>query len=148
MRTTNCTSTSPEATAERPAGWEPAEVDAGLLATVLPFLAEHGLEHPSLDGLLEELGVSRARAAEAAAAVLEQFRLDRLLALCQEMTRFLLDHPGTVEVSPRRRYYSLGYRRFVVDLRRRYGDVDLEQFAHAAGVPREILVRWRGARWS
>lgn len=69
----NTSSTSPEffAESELPAGFEPAELDAGLLAATIPYLAARGLDHPPLDPVLEKLGVSRARADEAKAAILE-----------------------------------------------------------------------------
>ena len=141
--------TSPVLPAELSAGFEPAELSAGLLAAALPYLAEWGLDHPSLDEVLQELGVSPARAAEAEAAALEVLPMVRLSGLCREVTAFLMDHPGTAEVSPRRLYYSRRFRRFVLDLRGRYDDVALEKFANAVGVAQGTLAGWlRRARRS
>jgi len=140
--TTSSPATSPQPSAETSAGFEPDEVFAGLVATALPFLAERGLDHPSLGELFASCGVSRARAAEAAATVLEELRLTRLLSLAQDVRSFLLDHPGSVEDSPRRCYYSRRFRRFVGELRGRYQDVEAADFARVVAVPQATLTDW------
>src|SRR3990170_2402989 len=95
--TTSLPSTSPELLA----GFEPSELEAGLLVTAIPCLAEAGLDHPSLD-----------------------------------------EHPGTSEVGPGRCYYSRHYRRFVLELRERYDDLELATFARGVNVPEETLEGW------
>lgn len=53
-----------------------------------------------------------------------------------------MDHPGAAEVSPRRRYYSRRFRRFVLELRERYYDFELDELAAAVGVPQRTLAGW------
>ena len=124
-----------------------------MLAAVLPYLSEWGLEPPPLDRAFEALGVSPERAARAQAAlrcVLPELPRPeaRLLSLSREVVSYLKAHPDAIEVEPRRRY-SRQYRRHVLLLRRRYDDVALEDFGVAVGVPPRTLARWlRGARRS
>jgi hypothetical protein len=158
MGTMSTTSSKPSTPSEPPckppSGFTPAEIEAGMLAAVLPYFSEWGLEHPSLDRAFEALGVSPERAARAQAALLQVLPPElprpeeRLLSLSREVISYLKAHPDAIEVEPRRRY-SRQYRRHVLLLRRRYDDLELEDFAVAVGVPPRTLARWlRGARRS
>ncbi len=146
--TTASPSTSPEFAAKLPAGFAPAELEAGLFAVVLPYLAEWGLDHPTLDRVFESLGVSAVRASEAEAALSELLPTAlprpeaRLLELTRETVSFLKAHPGALKIRPRRRTYSRAFRRFVLELFSRYGDLELEVFADVVGVPPRTLASW------
>jgi hypothetical protein len=151
MSTTTSSSSTPP---EPAAGFDLDEIRVGVIAAGLSRLAAWGLEAPSLEEVLEAFEVSAERAAEAKAAVLELLpahvpsREERQLALTHEVTGYLWAHPGTAEVSPRRRYYSHPFRRFVVELRGRYDDLEFEDFVDAVGVPKRTVAGWlrRGQR--
>ncbi len=151
----NSPSTSPVLPAELAAGFEPSELEAGLLAAAFPCLTEWGLELPPMDDVLDALGVTRARAAEVEAGVLELLPAalprpdERLLSLTREVVDYLKAHPGAMRIGPRRRSYSRCFRRFVLDLRERHDELELEVFADAVGVSRRTLANWlRRARRS
>jgi len=132
----------------------PADVTAGLLSLYDDLAAEYGFPlTPS--AAFEELGVSPARIAEARAAILELPTLvkpprDRRPELAVQVIRYLKDHTGAAHVIPGvRSYYSKPYRRFLLELRERYSEIEHEEFARCVCVPPETLSRWvRKARRS
>ncbi len=144
----NTPSTSPVLPAELVARFEPAELEAGLLAAALPCLTEWGLDLPPLDDVFDALGVTRARAVEVEAAMLELLPTalprpdERLLSLTRMVVDYLKAHPGAVRIGPRRRSYSRCFRRFVLDLRERHDELEIGAFADAVGVSQRTLAGW------
>jgi hypothetical protein len=63
-------------------------------------------------------------------------------ALLRAVANFLMEHPGCVHGTPDRRRYGDAFRRFVLDLRERHADVDVETFADAILVPLGTLKDW------
>lgn len=133
----------------------PADVTAGLLSLYDDLAAEYGFPlTPS--AAFEELGVSPARIAEARAAILELLPTlvepprDRRPELSVQVIRYLKDHPGAADVRPGvRSYYSRPYRRFLLELREQYSEIEHEEFARCVCVPSQTLSRWiRKARRS
>lgn len=55
---------------------------------------------------------------------------------------YVMDHPGCVTPRGSRRRYSDGFRHFVLDLRERFAELDLETLATATGVPSRTLGEW------
>jgi hypothetical protein len=57
---------------------------------------------------------------------------------------FLMAHPGCVDHGAGRRYYDDAFRRFILELREQYLDLDLDDFADATLVPLDTLEEWIG----
>lgn len=69
-----------------------------------------------------------------------------LLGLAVEMIRFIQRNPGCAESGTRERYTD-SFRRFVLELRWRYCDVMMAEFAATIDVPLETVEDWlRGGR--
>ncbi|MBI5543317.1 MAG: hypothetical protein HY901_05475, partial [Deltaproteobacteria bacterium] len=63
-------------------------------------------------------------------------------ALCHEVLRFVMDHPGCIHGGPDRRHYSDSFRRLVLDLREKHPALGVEELAHAVEVPVDTLRDW------
>jgi hypothetical protein len=122
-----------------------------------------GLE-PGFDGpaILRATDVSKSRAYEVAGALAESLpaltrppgrppaeRAAPTPSEDAELTRavlaYVLEHPGCADRGPARRRYSDGFRRFIVELRARFPNVDVEGFARATLVPLGTLKDWLSA---
>lgn len=66
---------------------------------------------------------------------------DGIEAIAFAVRDYVMDHPGCVSGGTRRRY-SDGFRHFVLDLRERFAELDLQTFANATGVPLRTLGEW------
>ncbi|MDH5665593.1 MAG: hypothetical protein OEY10_04785 [Nitrosopumilus sp.] len=134
-------------------------VAAGLLLTARALGADLGLTMPRVDAIVEATGAGRSRAYEVRDAIVAQ--LPSLVrpagrppavvvsgapelqhALRGEMLRFVMDHPGCVYGGPQRRRYAGSLRRFVLELRERYGALSLASFAEATSIALGTLEDW------
>lgn len=134
---------------------------AGVLLAARTLAEPLGLSPmPPARAILEASGVSRSRAYEQRDATLALLPLlsrppgrpravdgpppapETAHALRGEALRFVMDHPGSVYGGPERRRYSQGYRRFVLELRERYAELELPAFAEALQLPLGTLQDW------
>ncbi len=137
----------------------PRVLEAGLLLAALTYLSARGLPRPTGADVIRETGVSRARAYEVRKVILAALpgllrpvgRPARAPATASPSTvaeiagavrDYLLEHPGAAQAGPQRRSYTDSFRRFVLELRERYQDLEHETFAKAAGVPSRTLSDW------
>ncbi|HEY6729289.1 MAG TPA: hypothetical protein VI197_35000, partial [Polyangiaceae bacterium] len=122
-----------------------------------------GLELPSAKAVLAAAGVTRSRAYEAAARVVDvASRLVRGVgrppaapeprprprdgeAVSRAVLRFVMTHPGCVYVQAERQRYGDDFRRFLVALRAEHPALPVEDFAASAAVPLGTLRSWLGA---
>jgi hypothetical protein len=134
-------------------------VTAGLLLSARALAAPHGLEMPSVAQVLEATGASRSRAYEIKDAIVALLpaltrppgrpRAEHGPApagqhseLTMEALRFVMRHPGCLQVGEERARYSDRYRRFVIELRERHTDVTPSDFAKAIQIPLATLEDW------
>jgi len=133
---------------------------AGVLLAARTLGQPLGLSMPPARAIARASGVSRSRAYEQRDAILSWLpSLSRppgrpraapgsppapemAHALRGEALRFVMDHPGSVYGGPERRRYSQGYRRFVLELRERYDELELPAFAEALELPLGTLQDW------
>jgi len=120
-----------------------------------------GLSLPTVSAILEATGASRSRAYELCGALrlllpTLQRPPGRPAAPCSEappssteteqITRAALDfvmrHPGCVHTGRKRAHYGHAYRLFVLELRERHADIELDDFAVATRVPLGTLKDW------
>jgi hypothetical protein len=133
-----------------------------LVAGLLLAAAEHhhalDLPCPTVAEVIAKTGASRSRAYELRDAVLAALpSLQRPVgrppaprevvpevttALPRAVANFLMEHPGCVHGTADRRRYGDAFRRFVLDLREKHADVDVETFADAILVPLGTLKDW------
>lgn len=66
-------------------------------------------------------------------------------ALCHEVLRFVMDHPGCVHGGGERRRYSDSFRRLVLDLLSERPELGVEGLAAAVEVPADTLRDWMRA---
>lgn len=142
-----------------PGGLSPSTA-AGLLMWASTILAQLRLPHPKV---AEILSITGARPSQAYArrtrirclvADLDRPRgRPRILTpevpqadITRHMLEFILDHPGAVSRSGTRRRYSLGFRRFLLNLREQFPDLDLVTFARAVHLPPERIRAWQRRR--
>jgi predicted transcriptional regulator len=127
---------------------------AGRLLAGRRLAVAHGLPWPSEDEILAATNASREQAEEiadafiAAVSALEAniAHKRRAAALAREMLRFVMRHPDCVQSGVHVRY-SARYRRFVLELWKRYADLTVSEFAKTLALPLGTLERWmRGAR--
>ncbi len=147
-----------DASSSLPSSEFPAEFEAGLILAATVRFAARGLPHPSLADVIskiEERGISLERAFEAQAAILERLHTllepsaDRQGELTREVRDYLFAHPGAAQRGPQGEHYSRPFRRFVLELRERYDEFELEDFAAATCMPLRTLSIWmRRARRS
>jgi len=117
------------------------------------------LEAPAAATILTATGAGRSRAYELSHELLALLPgLDRPVgrpasqptaqpssdteALMNEVLTFVLEHPGCVHGGSDHHGYSDGFRRFILDLIRGHGDLDLAVFAEAVHVPLPTLKDW------
>jgi hypothetical protein len=120
-----------------------------------------GLSLPTVSAILEATGASRSRAYElcgalrallptlgrppgrpAAARSEPAVRWTETEQITREALDFVMRHPGCVHTGRKRAHYGHLYRRFVLELRERHADIELESFAVAARVPLGTLKDW------
>jgi hypothetical protein len=65
-----------------------------------------------------------------------------LLALAIEMLRFIQRNPGCAQSIGTHERYTDEFRRFVLDLRRRYADVPMAEFAASTDLPQGTVEDW------
>lgn len=131
---------------------------AGLLLAARSLAAPRGLVQPSVDQILDAMGVGRSRAYEIKDAIFallsalvrppgrprlehERAPSSTLGDLLIQAFRFVTQHPGCIQSGARARY-SEPYRRFVLELRERHADVMLSDFADAIQLPLGTLEDW------
>jgi hypothetical protein len=119
-----------------------------------------GLSLPTVSAILEATGASRSRAYELcgvlrallptlgrppgrpAAARSEPARCTETEQITRQALDFVMRHPGCVHTGRKRAHYGQLYRRFVLELRERHAELELESFAVAARVPLGTLKDW------
>lgn len=146
-----------DAVSDRTPALSPLVVAATLLVA-RSLLVRLGLPGPTAAQVLEATGASRSRVYELATtipaalaalarppgrprATRDAERADGA-ELSAAVRDYVMDHPGCVTGRGRRRSYSDGFRRFVLDLARKRDEVDLDTFASAVGVPLPTLRDW------
>jgi hypothetical protein len=137
-------------------------VVAALMLAAGDHLRATGLPHPTVAQVLESTGATRTRAYELRDALIAmlpslQRPVGRPTAPPQEaspdvarelhgaVTAFLMDHPGCVHGGAARRRYTDRFRHFVLALRDRHADVEIERLAEATLVPLGTLKSWLSA---
>lgn len=117
------------------------------------------LPMPPASRIVEATGATRSRAYELCRSMLELLpTLERppgrppaarepapegvLAELRGELLRFVMQHPGCVHVSARRSRYAECLRCFVLELRQRYAEPSLEDFAKALCIPLGTVEDW------
>ena len=136
---------------------------AGRLLAGHRLAVVHGLPWPSVDEIFAATRANREHAREIADAILAALpalepspnppcgdpaaaRLLRFEALAREALHFVMRHPGCAQSGAPARY-SAGYRRFVIELRKRYADLTASEFAETIVLPLGTLEDWlRGVR--
>ena len=151
-----------EAIADRPLSVSslPASLAAALLLVARDLNRRLGLAHPSATQILEATTAGRSRAYE-----LREGLLGLLPSLLRPPGRpaashaplpsegvlseiqgaaldFLMAHPGCARDSGQRRRYYEPFRHFVLELRERHTDLDLDTFAAAIRVPVGTIKDW------
>jgi hypothetical protein len=115
---------------------------AGVLLAARRATVSRGLWWPSVDEILAATGASAALAHEVEEAVLAWLpTLEAELAavITNKALRFVLGHPGCVQLTDSGARYSARYRRFVIALRKQYADVSTAKFAEAIRLPLDTL---------
>lgn len=135
-----------------------AAATAGLLLAARSSLKRLGLPHPRVAEVLRATGVRASRAYARRAAILDgcaaparQPRDARTshdegsdaATLTRQLLCFLMDHPGAVSGTAARRSYSLGFRRFVLALRRAHGEMPAGAFCRAVHITPSLLQSWQ-----
>lgn len=134
---------------------------AGLLLAALPTLGALGLPHPTGTAVVDALDVTRSRAYELRAAVLEVLPTlvrppgrpsappaeprahdARLLELDRRTFDFLVEHPGAVRLREPRRRYSHAFRIFAIERAAELKHLDLAAIAGALRIPESTLRAW------
>jgi hypothetical protein len=135
---------------------------AALMLAAGDHLRASGLPHPTVAQVLESTGATRTRAYELRDALIAmlpslQRPVGRPTAPPQEaspdvahelhgaVTAFLMDHPGCVHGGAARRRYTDRFRHFVLALRDKHADVEIERLAEATLVPVGTLKSWLNA---
>jgi len=135
---------------------------AGLLLAAAEHLRVRDLPCPTVAQVIASTGASRSRAYELRDAVLaalpslqqpvgrppsppREASPDTARAVLSAVTTFLMDHPGCVYGGSERRRYTDAFRHFVIELRERHADVELDHFADAVMPPLGTLKDWLGA---
>lgn len=125
---------------------------AGLLLAAREIAISRGLPWSSVDEIFAATNANRASAHELADALMARLaalkpspspprgepdaaRESHLVAIARAAIRFVVRHPNCARNSDR-------YRRFVIELRKRYADVTTSEFADAIMLPLGTLEDW------
>jgi hypothetical protein len=144
----------------------PPLVTAGVLLAARQFALASGISWPSIEDLLAATGANPEEAHEIEDALLDQLATLAVVAkqqtpppdlagwdhsvdligLAVEMIRFIKQNPRCAQSGTRERYADC-FRRFVLELRRRYFDVTTAEFAATIDLPLDTVEDWlRGGR--
>jgi hypothetical protein len=137
---------------------------AALLLAARAVASRFDLPRPRAAEILAATGAGKARAYELAEAIpgavatlvrppgrpprpTTEMSPDAMTELHHQVVAYLIEQPGCVTTRGRRRTYSDGYRRFVIDLAAEHAELDLAALAEAVAVPLPTLRDWlRGPR--
>ena len=135
---------------------------AGLLLAARDHQCRLGLARSSVEEIVEKTGASRSCAYEVRSRLLEVLpTLVRPVgrppspsavpppeadAVCHEVLRFVMSHPGCVHGGPERRQYSESFRRLVLDIHERHPGLSTELLARTVEVPADTLRDWLRVR--
>jgi len=135
---------------------------AGLLLAARDHQCRLGLARSSVEEIVEKTGASRSSSYEARSRLLEVLpALVRPVgrppspsaapppetdAICHEVLRFVMGHPGCVHGGAERRQYSDSFRRLVLDIHERHPLLGIELLAGAVEVPTDTLRGWLRVR--
>jgi hypothetical protein len=130
---------------------------AGLLLAARDHQRQLGLPHSSIEELVEKTGASRSSAYEIRTRILSALPsfvrpvgrpptpaappTPEPDAICHEVLRFVMSHPGCVHGGERRQY-SDSFRRLVLELYERNSGLGVESLAQAVEVPADTLRDW------
>jgi len=133
-------------------------VIAGLLLAAREHQQRLDLPSPSIEQIVTRTGAARSCAYEAKTKVLGALSgLVRPVgrppapatapaacteAVCHEVLRFVMSHPGCIHGGPRRRLYADCFRRFVLEIQGRHPELSVEQLAQATEVPLDTVRAW------
>jgi plasmid stabilization system protein ParE len=144
----------------------PPLLTASVLLAARQFALASGISWPGIEDILAATGASPEEAHEIEDALLDQLAalavmVNRqtpppdlagedhsadLIGLAVEMVRFIKRNPGCAQSGTHERYTDC-FRRFVLELRWRYCDVMMAEFAAAIDVPQGTVEDWlRGGR--
>lgn len=132
---------------------------AGVLLCARGLGEQLELPFPSVAQILAASGATRSRAYEASSEIRQLLpslsrppgrpRADRveppaseIAVILREALRFVMSHPGCVEVGPERARYGDRWRLFVIELRERHAELPLADFADAVGTPLGTIEDW------
>jgi len=136
------------------------QLAAGLLLAAGEFQRKLGLLHSTAEEIVEKTAASRSSAYEVRARLLEALpslvrpvgrppaaavavpQPPQTYAICREVLRFVMAHPGCVHGSADRREYSDSFRRFILQLHHRRAELGLDLLAEASCVPIDTLRDW------
>lgn len=134
-------------------------VTAGVLLCARGLGEQLELPFPAVREILAAAGATRSRAYEASAeirALLASLsrrpgrprteRVDppasEIVEILRETLRFVMTHPGCVETRSERTRYGDAFRIFVLELRERYAELPLADFADALATPLGTIEDW------
>jgi len=136
----------------------PPHLAAGLLLAAGELQRQFGLPHSSCEEIVEKTAASRSSAYEVRSRLLEVLpSLVRPVgrppavavtpppessAVCCEVLRFVMAHPGCVHGSTERREYSDSFRHIILGLHQRHAGLGLDLLAQATCVPVDTLRDW------
>jgi hypothetical protein len=146
----------------------PPLVTASVLLAARQFALASGISWPGIEDILAATGASPEEAHEIEDALLDQLAALAVMAKTQtpppdlvgldhsadltelelavEMVRFIKQNPGCAQSGTHERYTDC-FRRFVLELRRRYFDVTTAEFAATIDLPLDTVEDWlRGGR--
>ena len=134
------------------------QLTAGLLLAAGEFQRQLGLPHSSSEEIVAKTAASRSSAYEVRSRLLEALPSfvrpvgrppaaavtppPETYAICREVLRFVMAHPGCVHGSAERREYSDSFRRFILELHHGQSELGLELLAEATCVPVDTLRDW------
>ena len=137
-----------------------AALDAGILLVARAVLRRHGLEAPSAAKVLALTEAKPTTARKVSRSLRthlesvlrptgrpplpprEPVQENRLAALRTQYIAFLMDNPGSVTGSAKRRQYSDRFRRFMLDLCQTHLELTISDISEATQVPRPTLKDW------
>ena len=133
-------------------------VIAGLLLAATEYLRQFSLPHPTGKEIIRVIGISRSQGYEHRQRILTVLpSLDRSVgrssapstssprdtgAITRELVDFVYARPGCVASRGDKKWYSDGFRAFVLELRSRHLDLDLLSFSKAVAIPLGTIEDW------